>query len=190
MKKVLVSLLVGCSLMVGYSNVNAEMVGGGNIPIKREVTKVGKVEEVEEGYYNLSESTLFNDELRGHKSLKENQVSEFLSSEKVSGYVTDYWIDKGKLCTKDSKWGYQNTKFYSEFNGNNWCNNIYVVFDGMSEDELEEKFNMSEMGRKGVFYFEGTCTYEVKAPENKPKSENLYIYVTIDKLELVKVERF
>ena len=188
MKKVLISLLVGCSLMMGCGNVNAEMVGEGETPVKREVTKVEKVKEVEEEYSNLSNSKLLKDQRYGHKSLNENQVSTFLSSEKVSGYVTGYWIGEGKLCTKDSKWGYQNTIFYSEFNGNDWNNNIYVVFDGMSEDELEEKFNMSEMGRDGVFYFEGTCTYEVKAPENKPKSESLYIYVTTDKLDLVEVK--
>lgn len=188
MKKILVSLLVGCSLMMECSNANAEMIGEGNTPIKREVTKVEKVKKVEEGYSNLSKSTLLDDQMRGQKSLKENQVSTFLSSEKISGYVTGYFVDKGRLCTKDSEWGYQPTKFYSEFNGNDWSNNIYVIFDGMTEDELEEKFNMSEMGRGGVFYFEGTCTYEVKAPENSPKHENLYIYVTTDKLELVEVK--
>lgn len=188
MKKILVSLLVGCSLMMGCSNVNAEMIGEGNTPIKREVTKVEKVKKVEEEYSNLSKSTLLDNQMRGQKSLKENQVSTFLSSEKISGYVADYFVDKGRLCTKDSEWGYQPTIFYSEFNGNDWNNNIYVIFDGMSEDELEEKFNMSEMGRDGVFYFEGTCTYEVKAPENSPKNEHLYIYVTTDKLELVKVK--
>ena len=189
MKKMLVSLLVGCSLMMGCSNVNAEMVGEGNTSVKREVAKVEKVEEVEEEYCNLNKSSLLRDETRGHKSLKENQVSEFLANEKVSGYVSNYWIDKGKLCTKDSEWGYQNTIFYSEFDGNNWDNCIYVIFDGMNEDELEEKFNMSEMGRDGVFYFEGTCTYEVKSPNpNKPKTKHLYIYVTTDKLELVEVK--
>ena len=188
MKKILVSLLVGCSLMMGCSNANAEMVGEGEVAVRREVTKVEKVKEAEEEYYNLSKSGLLDDQRYGHKSLYENQVSTFLANEKVSGYVANYWVDKGKLCTKDSKWDYQDTIFYSEFDDHNWDNCIYVIFDGMTEDELEEKFNMSEMGRDGVFYFEGTCTYEVKAPENSPKHENLYIYVTTDKLELVEVK--
>ena len=141
-------------------------------------------------YTNISYSTAWHDRgINGQYYINEEDVSKLFTSDKMSGYVeksmNDYFDYCGDLVKYGDR-GYSSTIFYyKRANGNIDNKTPVVVFNNITKDDLKERFNLTASDR-GIFYFEGTVTYEVKPVEYNQYEKNLFIYVDVDNIELVE----